>query len=81
MHEVALPTRPAGTIDLRIFLDECSVEIFANDGAAVISDLIFPHPASDRLRLFAECGVARIRSLRAWELAQPAPTTAERLLR
>ncbi len=42
-HEVALPSSGSdGTVHLRILLDSSSVEVFAQDGAAVISDTFFP---------------------------------------
>ena len=42
-HEVALPSSGSdGTVHLRILLDSSSVEVFAQDGAAVISDIFFP---------------------------------------
>lgn len=42
-HEVALPSSGSdGTVRLRILLDSSSVEVFAQDGAAVISDIFFP---------------------------------------
>jgi levanase/fructan beta-fructosidase len=43
-----------GRIRLRIFLDRCSVEVFAQDGTATITDQIFPADASTALALFAE---------------------------
>lgn len=42
-HEVALPSSGSdGKVRLRILLDSSSVEVFAQDGAAVISDVFFP---------------------------------------
>lgn len=42
-HEVALPSSGSdGKVHLRILLDSSSVEVFAQDGAAVISDTFFP---------------------------------------
>ena len=42
-HEVALPSSGSdGKLRLRILLDSSSVEVFAQDGAAVISDTFFP---------------------------------------
>lgn len=43
-----------GRIRLRIFLDRCSVEVFAQDGSATITDQIFPAESSTALALFAE---------------------------
>lgn len=42
-HEVALPASGRdGKVHLHILLDSSSVEVFAQDGAAVISDIFFP---------------------------------------
>ncbi|KRE32802.1 glycoside hydrolase family 32 protein [Paenibacillus sp. Soil724D2] len=42
-----------GKLKLRLFVDESSLEVFANDGEAVVSSLIFPDPTSNRLELTA----------------------------
>src|SRR5690349_18298068 len=42
----------AGKISLHIFLDSCSVEVFAGDGSAVISDLIFPQSQNLSLEFY-----------------------------
>ncbi|MGO4249749.1 glycoside hydrolase family 32 protein [Paenarthrobacter sp. RAF54_2] len=42
-HEVSLPSSGSDSkVRLRILLDSSSVEVFAQDGAAVISDIFFP---------------------------------------
>ncbi|HVJ46733.1 MAG TPA: glycoside hydrolase family 32 protein, partial [Luteolibacter sp.] len=38
-----------GMLELRIITDDCSVEVFADDGARVITDLIFPSESSQGL--------------------------------
>jgi sucrose-6-phosphate hydrolase SacC (GH32 family) len=45
------------------------VEVFAGDGRTVITDQIFPAPASDGVALYARGGTARLVSLDAWPLA------------
>lgn len=45
-----------GKLKLRFFVDEASLEVFANDGEAVVSSLIFPDPTSNRLELTASEG-------------------------
>ncbi|OAS21828.1 glycoside hydrolase family 32 protein [Paenibacillus oryzisoli] len=45
-----------GKLKLQFFVDEASLEIFANDGEAVVSSLIFPDPTSNRLDLTASEG-------------------------
>nr|WP_261792404.1 glycoside hydrolase family 32 protein [Arthrobacter sp. PM3] len=52
-----------GILRLRVFLDACSVEVFAQDGRAVLTDLVFPAESSTGLALFAEGHGARVRSL------------------
>ncbi|WP_461164493.1 glycoside hydrolase family 32 protein [Arthrobacter sp. R4-81] len=43
-----------GRLRLRIFVDRCSVEVFAQDGLATITDLVFPANSSTVVGLFAE---------------------------
>ncbi len=56
------PLQPEdGVVRLDVFVDQCSVEVFGNDGRVVLTNLIFPEPGSTGLSLFAEGGVARVR--------------------
>ena len=66
-HSAPLPTSE-GQVRLHIFVDLCSVEVFANGGRAVITDLIFPHPKSIGLEAFCQGGTAHLRSLEVWKL-------------
>jgi sucrose-6-phosphate hydrolase SacC (GH32 family) len=61
-----------GKIELHVFVDSCSVEVFANDGRAVISDLIFPHASSLRLELYAQDGAIGLDHLNIWRLESKA---------
>ena len=63
-----LSVAPGKTINLHLFVDRCSVEAFANNGPAVISDLIFPSPSSQGLELYSKGGKAHIVSLNVWNL-------------
>ncbi|WP_223066158.1 GH32 C-terminal domain-containing protein [Paenibacillus caui] len=45
-----------GKLKLQIFVDESTVEIFANDGEIVSSNLVFPGAVSNGLELFSEGG-------------------------
>lgn len=56
-----------GTLTLHILVDACSVEVFADDGRVVISDLIFPQPESDGIAIFGDHGT-RLCSLDVWSL-------------
>lgn len=49
-----------GKVALKILVDKCSVEVFANDGEVVLSSLIFPDPTSTRLSLFATNGTVKL---------------------
>jgi levanase/fructan beta-fructosidase len=53
VESVAVPLQ-GGRLRLRIYLDSCSVEVFAQDGLATITDLVFPAEAGTALALFAE---------------------------
>ena len=57
-----------GVIRLHIYVDQSSVEVFANDGEVVMSALIFPDPGSTGIELFSEGGNVLLGELRAWEL-------------
>ncbi len=60
-------TLRAGSLALHVLVDACSVEVFADGGRIVISDLIFPQPESDGLSLFGDESV-RVQSLDVWRL-------------
>ncbi|CAN7606203.1 GH32 C-terminal domain-containing protein [Paenibacillus sp. LjRoot56] len=56
-EEVSAPLQlKDGKLKLQFFVDEASLEVFANDGEAVVSSLIFPDPTSNRLELTASEG-------------------------
>ncbi|MFM9273504.1 glycoside hydrolase family 32 protein [Pseudarthrobacter sp. NKDBFgelt] len=62
VEAVAAPLQD-GRLRLRIHLDRCSVEVFAQDGVATITDLVFPAEASTALAVFAEGGGAHLVAL------------------
>ena len=64
------PLRPVGgAYSLRIFVDRCSVEIFAQDGQVTLTELIFPDPTSTSIALYAIGGTATATSLTLTALA------------
>ncbi|MCA9771207.1 MAG: glycoside hydrolase family 32 protein [Myxococcales bacterium] len=67
-HEALMPLRD-GLLDLRVFVDWSSVEVFADGGAVVLTDLIFPSPESRGLELFSEGGAATVVSVEVHEVA------------
>lgn len=50
-------------IRIRLFVDWSNVEVFANDGLLVISDLIFPDPESQGFEVYAMEGHVKLNSL------------------
>lgn len=66
-REVALEA-PHGPLTLRVLLDRCSVEVFTADGAAVLTELVFPADTSRGLRVVAEGGALQ-GALTLWPLA------------
>ena len=57
-----------GKIKLRLFVDESSIEVFGNDGIAVVSALIFPDPSGTGIEIFSEGGKAKVTTLDIWEI-------------
>ncbi len=56
-------------LHLHVFVDRSSVEVFGNEGRAVLSNRIYPNQASQYIELFAVGGSAKLKRLDAWELA------------
>jgi fructan beta-fructosidase len=57
-----------GRVRLRLFLDWSSVEVFANSGETIMTDLIFPSSTSEGLALFASGGDVSLVSLEIYHL-------------
>jgi sucrose-6-phosphate hydrolase SacC (GH32 family) len=62
---------PSGSrpLSLRILLDGCLLEVFANDGLTAISEQIFPGTESTGVQQFAQGGEADFSALRLWPMA------------
>ncbi len=56
-------------LNLRIFVDRCSVEIFCNDGQVVFSSLIFPDFDSQALQWFSESGKSGVEQMTVYRMA------------
>jgi levanase/fructan beta-fructosidase len=52
-----------GTYQLTIYVDRCSVEVFAQGGQVTMTELIFPAPASTDVAVYALGGTATVSSL------------------
>jgi fructan beta-fructosidase len=55
-------------VELRVFVDRSSVEVFANNGERVLSERIYPPPGSDGIELYANGPGGKVASLTIWEL-------------
>lgn len=51
---------PKDTIDLLIYLDHASVELFADQGSTVMTDIFFPKVPFDQVELISASGTVRI---------------------
>ncbi|MFP3126844.1 GH32 C-terminal domain-containing protein [Ectobacillus funiculus] len=68
LHEA--PLKPDNKrIKMNIFVDDSSIEIFANDGKVVFSDVIFPDPSSRSMTFYTKGGDVNIVSLKVHSLA------------
>ncbi len=68
-----LPLAAGATLNLRVFVDRCMVEVFANDGQLALSRVVYPTPGSTGIRFYARGGPALVRTASAWDLM---PTNA-----
>ncbi|RXZ77370.1 glycoside hydrolase family 32 protein [Paenibacillaceae bacterium] len=67
IHSVKLVTEDE-TIKLHIFVDRSSIEVFVNDGIAVITDLIFPEPEATGLGLYPSEDAIQLRRIEIFKL-------------
>lgn len=56
-------------IDVRIFIDRASLELFANRGKATISNTIFPESPYTTMSLTSTAGHHNVKNLRVYELS------------
>jgi fructan beta-fructosidase len=56
-------------VKLHVFVDWSSIEIFADDGHVLLTDLVLPRHAYNRLELYAKGGEVQVRQCDVWELA------------
>lgn len=59
------------TVKLHFFVDNCSVEVFGNDGETCISNKIYPSEGSTGIEFFAAGGPVRVKSVEFWPLSGP----------
>lgn len=54
VHSANFAADSDGVVNLRVLVDECSIEVFGGEGQVVLSELIFPDTASDGLALTSD---------------------------
>ena len=64
----SVPLTAGADLNLRIFFDSSSVEVFVNDGEACLSSRIYPQAPRRELALFAWSGSAALTEAGAWQL-------------
>ena len=55
-------------INLHIFVDRSSTEVFANDGEKVMTDRVYPPPNSNGIELYSRGSGGKVVSLQIWQL-------------
>jgi fructan beta-fructosidase len=61
-------TPVSGKIKLHIFFDNSIIEVFANDGIAVMTTQIFPDEHDNGIELFSEGGTTKFETVRIWKM-------------
>lgn len=61
---------PAGSkpLRLRVFVDACSIEVFAGDGESVLTSLVFASQTARELEFFSSAAALRVGEVRFWRL-------------
>ncbi len=72
IQEAPLPMKD-GKVKLQILVDMCSVEIFANEGELVMTNLIFPDSTSNGLAFILDDNQGFIDHFDLWQLKPAAP--------
>ncbi|MET3205437.1 UNVERIFIED_ORG: levanase/fructan beta-fructosidase [Arthrobacter sp. UYEF13] len=67
--DVAPLAANSSSYELTVFVDECSVEIFAQDGQVTMTELIFPAEGSTEVSVYATGGAATATSLTVRQFA------------
>jgi len=62
------PPSAGRPLRLQVFVDACSVELFADQGLAVITELVLPGPASVAVAAYSHGGAAHFGAGTAWPL-------------
>jgi beta-fructofuranosidase len=55
-------------LKLQVFLDRSVLEVFANDGRACVTRVIYPEEQDMGIELFANGGLAKVESIDVWQM-------------
>jgi beta-fructofuranosidase len=69
IRKCLLESASKDSVQLHIFVDTCSVEVFADGGRTVMSSNIYPSEESRGLYVYTSNGSVKINSLKAWGLS------------
>ena len=67
-HSAPLPLSDDASVALRIIVDTSSVTVFSGKGEVVLTDQIFPEPASQGIEIYSKGGDINVKSLTIWPL-------------
>lgn len=56
------------TMEIRLFVDEASIEVFVDNGKLVMTDIIFPSAPYNQIRLFSTNGNIKLNGAEMWSL-------------
>jgi fructan beta-fructosidase len=56
------------TIEMHLVIDATSVEMFAQKGMAVLTDIFYPTKIYDKISVFAEGGKTNVPECKVWKL-------------
>jgi beta-fructofuranosidase len=61
------------SLTLRVFVDRCMVEVFANDGRLALCRVVYPGAGATGIKLYAKGGRASARTVSAWDIMPTNP--------
>lgn len=73
VERAPLELRPGEPLKLRVFVDRCVVEVYANDRQAICRRVYPTRPDSQEVVLFADDGEAAFTKVKAWHVAPANP--------
>jgi fructan beta-fructosidase len=59
---------PQNSMEVRIFVDEASVEVFVDNGKLVLTDIVFPTEPYNKVELYSTHGTFKLDGAEIWSL-------------